>query len=129
LVGDVTAAGLTPGDLRKELLNLYSTQLVEKEVTVTVQSSSFPVFITGAVVRPGKVLADHPMTALEAVMEAGGFDFTRANLKSVTVIRNVDGRMEHYKLNFKQVLSGSQSEPFQLRPADIVYVPEKFNWF
>ena len=129
LVGEVDAAGLTPAELEKKLVDLYSSQLVDKQVNVTVTSSSFPVFVTGAVQRPGKVLSDHPITALEAIMEAGGFDYNRANLKAVKVIRNNNGHMENFKLNLKEVLAGNESNPFYLKPSDIVYVPERFTWF
>ena len=94
MVGEVVAAGLTPADLEKEILKLYSSQLVTKEVTVTVTSSSFPVFVTGAVIRPGKILSDHPITALEAIMEAGGFDYAKADLGHVRVVREREGRDE-----------------------------------
>ena len=129
LVGEVTAVGMTPAELEKEIIRLYSSQLVSKEVTVTVVSSSFPVFVTGAVIRPGKILSDHPITALEAIMEAGGFDYAKANLSAVTVIRNEGGHLKNYTLNLKLVMMGRQSTPFYLKPADIVYVSEKFSWF
>jgi hypothetical protein len=35
----------------------------------------------------------------------------------------------NYTLNLKLVLQGRQGTPFYLKPADIVYVPEKFSWF
>jgi polysaccharide export outer membrane protein len=129
MVGEVVAAGLTPANLEKEILKLYSSQLVTKEVTVTVTSSSFPVFVTGAVIRPGKILSDHPITALEAIMEAGGFDYTKADLGHVRVVRNAKGGTKNYTLNLRQVFEAKQSTPFYLKPSDIVYVPEKFSWF
>src|ERR1700690_1856027 len=49
LVGELKAAGKTPKDLEKDLVDLYSTQLLSKEVTVEVQSSSFPVYVNGSV--------------------------------------------------------------------------------
>jgi polysaccharide biosynthesis/export protein len=128
LVGDVSAAGKTRIELESDLKELYKPQLVTKEVTVTVESSSFDVYITGAVLRPGKVISSRPLTALEAVMEAGGPDYTRANLKSVKITRNNKDRMEHYTLNLKEALEGKSNEPFYLKPSDIVYVPEKFQW-
>jgi polysaccharide export outer membrane protein len=129
LVGEVTAVGLTPAELEKQIVKLYSTQLVSKEVTVTVVSSSFPVFVTGAVLRPGKILSNRPITALEAIMEAGGFIYTKANLRGVIVIRHEEGRVKNYTLNMKLMLEGKQSVPFYLKPSDVVYVPERFSWF
>ena len=129
LVGEVKAAGLTPVELRKVLMDLYAPQISTKEVTVEVQNSLFPVYITGAVLRPGRILSDHPITALEAIMEAGGFDYTKANLKGVVVIRQEGNSTKNYTLNLKLVMEGKSSEPFYMKPADIIYVPEKFSWF
>ncbi|HTS16633.1 MAG TPA: polysaccharide biosynthesis/export family protein [Verrucomicrobiae bacterium] len=129
LVGEITAAGLTPADLEKEILKLYAPQLVTKEVMVTVVSSTFPIFVTGAVIRPGKILSDHPITALEAIMEAGGFDYNKADMGHVRVVRTQKEGTKNYTLNLRNALEASQSTPFYLKPSDIVYVPERFNWF
>jgi len=129
IVGEVKAAGLAPSDLEKELAQLYSSQLLSKEVTVTLVSSSFSVFVTGAVVRPGKVMADHPLTALEAILEAGGYDPVKADLKSVSIIRNEGGKTKTYLLNVKDVLEGKDNDTFVLRPGDKLFIPVKFTWF
>jgi len=129
LIGEFTASGLTPKEMEKKLLELYGPQLQIKEVSVAVESSAFPVYVTGAVLRPGKILSDRPLSALEAIMEAGGFDYTRANLKAVRVLRTHGGRTDHYSLNLKKILQGQEGEQFMLKPSDILYVPEKFNLF
>ena len=140
LVGDVDAAGMTPAALEKKLVELYAPQLSSKQVTVQVESSSFPFYVTGMVLHPGKILTDvvfrasetSPKThslVVEAVMEAGGFDYARADLKDVTVIRRENNIMKNYKLNLKAVLDGRKADPFYLKPDDIVYVPERFNMF
>lgn len=129
LIGEFKAAGLTPHEMEQKLLELYGPQLQTKEVSVAVESSAFPVYVTGAVLRPGKILSDRPLTALEAIMEAGGFDYTKANLKGVRILRTSGTHTERYTLNLKRVLSGQDSEQFQLKPADIIYVPEKFTLF
>jgi polysaccharide export outer membrane protein len=128
-VGEVKAAGETPSELEKELLQKYSSLIVSKEISVSVVSATFPVFVSGAVIKPGKVESDHPITALEAVMEAGGFDSAKADTKSVVVIRQQDGRSRNFTLNLQKVLDGKSGESFYLRASDIVYVPEKFSWF
>ena len=128
-VGEVKAAGETPSDLEKDLLEKYSSLIVSKEISVSVVSATFPVFVSGAVIKPGKVESDHPITALEAVMEAGGFDSAKADTKSVVIIRQQDGQSKNYTLNLQKVLDGKSGESFYLRASDIVYVPEKFSWF
>jgi polysaccharide export outer membrane protein len=129
LIGEVAAAGLTPMDFQNELIKLYGPQLNTKQIVVTVQSASFPVYVTGAVLRPGQVMTDHPISALEAIMEAGGFDYTKANLKAVVVIRQGKDGSTTYTLNLKKVMQGGREKPFYLKPSDIVRVPEKFTWF
>ena len=129
VVGEITVAGMTPTELEKDLINRYSSQLLSKEVHVTVESSSFVVYVTGAVLRPGKISSNHSLSALEAIMEAGGPDYSKANLKAVTVTRLEEGRFKTYTLNLKLALAGKPTGPFPLKPSDIVKVPEKFSWF
>ena len=129
IVGEVQAAGLEPVDLERRLMELYSTELVSGEVFVSVVSSSYPIFVTGAVVRPGKIEADRPMTALEAIMEAGGFEMTKANGEQVVIVRHGEKGVRNFTLNLREVLEGRSRETFYLQPSDIVYVPERFAWF
>ncbi|HWD90873.1 MAG TPA: polysaccharide biosynthesis/export family protein [Verrucomicrobiae bacterium] len=130
VVGEVVAAGKTPVELQKELVKLYAKELVSsKEITVSVQQSAFPIFVTGAVMKPGKLLSDSPMTALEAIMESGGPDYTRANLKSVRIIRTQDNHTKNFTINLKGLENSTSIDIFYLQPGDIVYVPEKIVWF
>ena len=129
VVGEITVAGMTPAELEKDLLNRYSSQLLSKEVRVAVESSSFVVYVTGAVLRPGKISSNHSLSALEAIMEAGGPDYDKANLKAVKVIRHEDGQAKSYTVNLKLEMQGKPGVPFPLKPSDIIYVPEKFSWF
>jgi polysaccharide export outer membrane protein len=130
ILGEYRVTGYKPADLEKELVKLYASQLQSKEVNVTVVSSTFSVFVSGAVLHPGKITSDRPISALEAIMEAGGFDSTKADMRSVVVIRQEkDGRTKNYTLNLKLVLEGKDNVPFYLKPSDIVVVPEGFSWF
>jgi polysaccharide export outer membrane protein len=129
VVGEVTAANLSPAALEKQLLDLYATELVAKEVRVTVVSSAFAVFVTGAVVHPGKLTPDRALTAFDAIMEAGGFDVAKADSKAVTIIRQENGQTKNFTVNLKAVLEGRDTQPFYLKAYDVIYVPEKFSWF
>jgi polysaccharide biosynthesis/export protein len=129
LVGEVVAAGLTPDDLQKKLVDIYASQLDSKTITVQVQSSSFPVYVTGSVIHPGKVMSDHPITALEAIMEAGGQDINTANMKAVGITRNENSAFQHFTINLQAVLNGKDTNAFYLKPGDIVFVPERFSAF
>lgn len=129
LIGEVAASGMTPEDLQNELLKLYQPQVALRQVIVTVQSPNIPIYVIGAVLRPGPVTVNHPISALDAIMEAGGFDLTKANARAVVVVRQEKDRTVRYKLDLKKVLSGSPGSPFYLQPFDIVFVPERFTWY
>lgn len=128
LVGEVVVSGLTPTELETALLALYDDQLVTKEVTVTVTSSTYTFYVNGAVLKPGKHLSERRLTALEAIMEAGGPSPT-ANLKKVTVHRQVGEERVVHKLNLKDALSGKKKNIFYIEPSDIIDVPQKFVIF
>jgi len=129
--GEIDAAGLTPAQLQANILKLVATQLNTREVLVTVVASSFAVFVDGMVLRPGKIQSDHPLTVLEAVMEAGGFEYTKADTKHVLVIRHTFGGTDYQRitLDVQSVIDGRQKALFYLQPGDVVHVPEKFVWF
>jgi polysaccharide export outer membrane protein len=128
LVGEFLAAGLTPSEMEAALLKRYDKELVTKEVTVTVESSYIIVYLTGAVLRPGKLICDRPTTPLEAVMDAG-VDYSKANLKKVVLIRDEKGKRQRIPLNLKAELQGRPSPRIELKASDIIFVPEKFSWF
>ena len=76
MIGETPAANRSPGEFEKELIAAYSSQLISKEIKVKVVSSAFSVFVTGAVMKPGKVMSERELTAFDAIMEAGGFGGT-----------------------------------------------------
>ena len=127
--GELKAAGLTPAQLEADLIKTYGNQLVSKEVIVTVETSVYDVFVTGAVLKPGKVTVNRPISALEAVMEAGGFDYAKANTRQVSIIRHEHDEVQNFKVDLKAMMAHGVNRTFYLRPSDIVYVPEKFSFF
>jgi polysaccharide export outer membrane protein len=130
-VGDVKVSGLSPADARDVILTNAGPQLKVKDVTVAVQSSAFIVYVTGTVLKPGKLISDRPLSVLQAVIEAG-IDPQKSNLKEVKVIRtDADAHNMYRVFNLKDILDGIawQGEPFTLKPYDIIVVPEKFTWF
>lgn len=129
MAGDITATGQTTEALNEQLKQIYATKLVSNEVSVSLVSSSYTIYVTGAVLRPGKVVVERRLTVFEAIMEAGGFDKSKANLRSVSVVRQEGGKSQTFTVNVQKILSGDSSESFYLKPADTVYVPEKFRWF
>lgn len=120
-IGDVSAAGRSITSFQSQLTSMYQPHLQDPTVVVSLESASAGVYVSGEVLRPGKIPLDRPMTALEAVMEAGGFT-KFANPKQVIVVRNEGGKNQRYVLNMNDALNGMDSRPFYVRPFDVLYV-------
>jgi polysaccharide biosynthesis/export protein len=126
--GPLPASGRTPTELQDLILDRYGDQLQLREVTVTIVATSATIYVSGAVLRPGRIPIERPLTALEAVMEAGGLDPNRARASRTLVIRHEDGYQRTYRVDLQRALRGQPSNPFYLRPFDIVHVPARtFN--
>jgi polysaccharide export outer membrane protein len=124
VVGEVQAGGKRLGELQRQLSDLYRPQLKNSEVVVALESTTTAVYVGGAVTRPGKVVLERPMTALEAIMEAGGFVPDLANPRKVSIIRNVNGQHTTHVVDLSPGLRGKSSEAFYLKAFDVVYVPQ-----
>ena len=128
-VDPIPAVDKTTVELQAEVLKRFESQLQLKEVSITRISTAAAFYVSGAVLRPGKFPLDRPISALEAIMEAGGPDPQRGKLGDVRVLRNEQGRQVTFKLNLKTALSGRGGQPFILKPFDVVHVPAKtFNF-
>ena len=128
-VGVVKAAGKSTVQLQNELVGLYKSQVKDDPITIKIVEAQSAVYVAGAVTRPGKIPLERPMTVLEAVMEAGGYDPYRADLSDVIVLRLENGRQKAYRVNLKRVLEGRDETPFYLKPFDVVQVAAKtFNF-
>jgi protein involved in polysaccharide export with SLBB domain len=124
LIGDVDVKGKTPEELKKELSQAYTGQLRIPEVAVIVRSIfNRKIYVGGDVNRPGAIEMPAPITALEAIMQAGGFDYRRAEVSNVVIIRHKDGKRYGCALDFTPALKGMEFQQFYLEPQDIVYVP------
>ncbi len=128
LLDDVTAAGKSVDYLKAVLAQLYAPHLRIGEITIFVRSQS-PVFVSGEVRSPGRLEMQRVMTALDAIMEAGGYNPDTANLRQVVVIRQTDAGRREYRLNIQSILTGQGGNSFYLQPNDIVHVPKRIPWF
>jgi len=126
MVGNVTAAGRSASSLQSSLTAMYEPHLNDPTVFVSLEKAAASVYVVGEVGAPGKVPLERKLTALEAVMEVGGFS-KLANPKKVYVIRTEGEIQRRYVLNLDSPLMGQDSQAFYLRPYDMVYV-ERSNW-
>lgn len=124
LVGAVKAEGLTPEELRGELLGKYASKIKDPEITVIVRSlSSYRVYVGGEVRTPGIIPMTGPMTVLEALMQAGGYLKESAKLKNVVVLRQREDQQFARTVDVRAMMQHPESDAFYLEPFDVVYVP------
>lgn len=127
--GQVKAAGTTSLQLQSKLAALYKSEVKDDPITVKVVSPAAAVYVMGAVIHPGRISMVRPMTVIEAIMEADGFDPSRAKLSEVKVLRVENGRQQVYRLNLQRIFDGKNDAVFYLKPFDVVQVPAKvFNY-
>ena len=84
------------------------------------------VFVFGQVNSPGPVpLSEGGMTLVEAISKAGGFTKVAAPSRT-KVLRMVDGKEHHIGVNVSSIIKrGNRSKDIELKPDDIVVVPER----
>ena len=125
LVNEVYVQGKTPAQVREELSELYSSKLNKTDISVIVRDlPGRVVYVGGEVKTPGVIEMPGRLTALEAIMKAGGFNLEFVKVKKVIVIRQNDRKWQRFLINLKTVLDGKNiPEPFYLEPRDSVIVP------
>ena len=107
----------------KPARSLATGKLKDRRIGEAIQSFyNHRVFVAGQVREPGVVQMPGEMTALEAIMEAVGFDLRAAERKNVIVIRYADGRRYAHKLDLRRTIARNETKPFYLRTRDIVHV-------
>jgi polysaccharide export outer membrane protein len=124
LIGDIQAQGKTSEELQRELVNRFSTQLINPQVAVFVRRvHDSRYWVAGEVKRPGPYQMLGHATIVEAIMDAGGGTRPTADLKNVLVVRQRDGRHYGCLVNVKEILQGKEGPSFNLQARDIVFVP------
>ncbi len=125
LVDDVQAAGLRPSDLDDVLTQKYSQELRKPVITVIVRSfTGQRVYVGGEVGNPGLVNLTAGMTALQAVINAGGFRETAKPDGVIVIRKGPENQPIPIRVDLEQVIDGEEIRDFQLHPYDIVYVPK-----
>ncbi len=125
LIGDLEANGLTPLKLRDIVVEKLKAYIANPEVTVIVQEVRSQRFnIVGAVSRPGSYDLAKPLTVLDAIAVAGGFqEFAKVN-KIYVLRRMADGSRKRLPFNYKAVIKGRRfDQNVELKSGDTIVVP------
>ena len=124
LLNDVQAAGLSPDQLRAQLVEAASKLFEDPTVAIVVKAiNSRKVFVTGNVGKPGVYMLSAPTTVLQMIATAGGL-LEYAKAKDIRIMRTETGKTVSLKFNYKDVSQGKKLEQnILLQPGDTVVVP------
>jgi polysaccharide export outer membrane protein len=123
--GDLKVAGLTVEQTREAILRKAGTRLQDPVATIVLKEFQKPYFvIAGEVALPGKIEMRERVTALQAIMLAGGMK-EAARSSQVVVFRRINSDTAEVKLlNLKDIRRTADLEnDLTLQPGDMVYVP------
>jgi polysaccharide export outer membrane protein len=108
LIGEVKLNGLTLAEAEAELDNkLRGDYLINPRITISIDEYR-PFFISGAVNSPGSYEYVPGMTAMQAVVIAGGFT-ERASKRKVYVTRENDPAATSNKVNLNEKINAGDT--------------------
>jgi len=124
LVQDILASGLTPVELKERMENRLEEYVDSPNVTVIVEAiQSYKVYVIGEIQAPGGIVVEKPITVLQALTLAGGFD-EYANKSKIYIVRTSGPEHLIFEFDYKNVIKGKNAEQnIVLRSGDVVVVP------
>jgi polysaccharide export outer membrane protein len=123
--GDLKVAGRDLTQVRTLILTKARERLASPELNVILKEFQKPyVVVAGEVVQPGKIEVREKLTALQAVLLAGGFKDS-AKSSQVLIFRKLNADMAEVKsLNFKSMNRSTDLEnDLTLQAGDMILVP------
>jgi len=131
LVGDVQASGRQPEELAADIKNKLASYIKNPNVTiilVNLQGQEFlsRIRVTGSVASNVSMAYQQGMTALDAVLEAGGVDIY-ADSNRTRLHRRTEAGAESYDIRLRDIMEdGDMTTNILLMPGDVITVPERF---
>lgn len=124
-VGNIKAAGRTPGELAQVLTQKLRPIYRQPDVTVNInQTQSNAVFVGGAVRSPTAVPIPLASTADQAIIGAGGM-LSSADARKVALLReDQDGAYKTYFFDYSRLLADGGHHPLRLQRGDVLFVPK-----
>lgn len=126
LIGEMPAAGSNATDLGEQIAKRYAVNLRDPKVGVTVKSvNQTRVYVGGEVLRPGFVQFRPGLTAVQALLDAGGPKDT-ADMKEAVLLQRVgDTEYRPTKVDLAKVIEeGDTKADMALSPSDVIFVPK-----
>lgn len=127
LLGDITADGKTPSQLKEEVTRLLQKYVRDEGAVVTIAVTgvnSYSFTVSGNVEHAGVFSSTKYVTVLEAMQLAGGPNRFASAGETKLFRRDAKGHLRIIPINYPAVLSGSAPEAnLALFPGDQLYVP------
>ena len=130
MLSEETAAGKTPQQLGHDIETRLKKFVADPNVTVIVSSFvgaySEQIRIVGEAVTPKSIPYQAHMTALDAMIAAGGLTPYAAGNRA-KIVRHVDGKEVSLVVRLSDLLkNGDLGANTDLRPGDIIIIPQSF---
>jgi protein involved in polysaccharide export with SLBB domain len=126
--GEIQAGGLTTPQLSAEIEKRYALTLRDPKVSVNVKALNVNrIFVGGEVTKPGFVTYVPGITAVQAIVQVGGWKDT-ADLQEVVLLQRIKENSNEYrpsKLNLAKVVEeGDTKADLVLGPSDVLVLPK-----
>jgi polysaccharide export outer membrane protein len=131
LIGDIRASGRTSQELASAIRQKLAAYVRSPDVTVMItelRSIEYlsRVRVTGAVAHPISLPYREGMTALDAILEAGGTSAYASPDRSRILRRTKEGGTQVLNVHLGSILTdGDLSSNIYLQPGDVLSVPER----
>jgi polysaccharide export outer membrane protein len=126
IVGDVQLSGLTLQQAHDLIIQKEASRLNDPELSIVMKDFDKPfVVVSGEVVLPGRILVRRELTALQAVMLAGGFKETAKDTQVLVYRRLGAGDLaEVHEINLHRIRKKAQLQnDLLLQPGDMLMIP------
>jgi polysaccharide export outer membrane protein len=130
LVEDLEASGKTPTALARDIEKALAKYIQQPVVTVIVTGFTGiygeQIRVIGQAARPQALPYRRDMSLMDVLIAVGGVTEFAAGNKA-TIIRNVDGKQQQYRVRLNDLIKeGDISANVSMRPGDILVIPESF---
>jgi polysaccharide export outer membrane protein len=125
LVGRVEVTGLTAQEVEQLITNKLKEYIPDPVVTaVVVGIDGNRAYVIGKVIHPGTIVINGPISVIQAISIAGGFD-KFANESDIKVIRKAGpDNVKIFPVHYKDIISGTDvSTNIYLQAGDTIVVP------
>lgn len=124
LIGQVTAAGRTLGDIRQEMEGRLARYVPDVILSLDVkQVNSLIIYVLGRINNPGRFVLNTNVNVMQALATAGGLN-PFAKKDEIKIFRHEGGKTTIFKFDYSDVSEGDHLEQnIQLMRGDVIVVP------